>query len=200
MKPVLTTGDVAKYCGVSLSTVFRWIKEGYLPAYTTPGGHHRILLSEFRAFLERNEMPIHKAFFAEAEAKRRILIVDDDPQIAEMIPRILADFDDRLEFASAKDGFEAGMLMTSFRPHLLILDLVMPRVDGFQMCRQIRANPDTAEVKILAITGFAGPENREHILTLGADGYLEKPLNTEALVEKVGHLLGIGTQAGARVG
>jgi len=65
MKSALTTGDVARYCHVTPSTVSRWIKKGYLRAYATPGGHYRILLGEFRAFLERNSMPINEAFFSE---------------------------------------------------------------------------------------------------------------------------------------
>ncbi len=55
MKPVLTTGDVAKRCHVSLPTVFRWIKNGHLSAYTLPNGHHRIAESEFKAFLARHD-------------------------------------------------------------------------------------------------------------------------------------------------
>lgn len=70
MKSALTTRDVARYCHVAPTTVSRWIKRGYLQAYTTPGGHHRILLGNFRTFLERNRMPIDEAFFSEAEPVR----------------------------------------------------------------------------------------------------------------------------------
>jgi len=66
MKPVLSTGDVADYCQVSITTVLRWIRRGHLLAYTHPDGHHRILRSEFKAFLERNGMPIDERFFARA--------------------------------------------------------------------------------------------------------------------------------------
>ena len=70
MKSALTTWDVARYCHVAPTTVSRWIKKGYLQAYTTPGGHHRILLGDFRTFLEQNRMPIDDAFFSEAEPAR----------------------------------------------------------------------------------------------------------------------------------
>jgi len=77
---VLTTGDVAKYCHVSLSGVSKWIKKGQLPAYTTPGGHHRILLSDFKAFLTQHRMPINETYFSGAEAGTPLLIVHDQPQ------------------------------------------------------------------------------------------------------------------------
>jgi excisionase family DNA binding protein len=189
MKQVLTTGDVAKHCGVSLSTVFRWIKEGYISAYTTPGGHHRIVLGEFHRFLQRNDMPIPESVFTDAELRRRVLVVDDDPRIIEMITDVLADCDRRYEVSSATDGFEAGMMISSFHPHLVILDLMMPRVNGFDICRRIRLNPETSSVKILAVTGFANSANRDRILSLGADDYLEKPLDTGQLVDRVSQLL-----------
>lgn len=189
MKPVLTTGDVARYCHVSITTVFKWIKKGYLPAYTTPGGHHRILPSEFRAFLERNRMPINEAFFSEDEAESRILIVDDEPQVVQLITQVLSHDDERFEIASTSNAFEAGMLLTSFQPHLVILDLMMPGVNGFQICERIRANPDMADIKILVVTAFADRENVERILALGADDYMGKPLNTEEFLEKVGRLV-----------
>ena len=189
MKPFFTTGDVARYCHVSISTIFRWIKEGYLPAYTTPGGHHRILPSEFRAFLERHRMPTDEAFLSGAEAEKRILIVDDEPQVTELITRALSNDNDQFEIVSTDDGFEAGMLLTSFEPHLVILDLMMPTLNGFQICKRIRANPDTADIKILVVTGFADPDNVERILALGADDYMEKPLNTEEFLEKIDQLV-----------
>lgn len=195
MKPFLTTGDVAKCCHVSLSTVFRWIKRGYLAAYTTPGGHHRILLSEFRAFLERNRMPINEAFFSGTEAVRRILIVDDEPQVVDFITRALSHYDDRFEIASTSDSFEAGMLLTSFQPDLVILDLKMPGVNGAQICHRIRTNSDMADTKILVLTAFAESENIERSLALDADDYddyIEKPLDTEKFLEKVGRLVAVG--------
>lgn len=188
MKPVLTTGDVARYCHVTCTTVSRWIQRGYLPAYATPGGHHRILLSEFTTFLERNRMPVHEAFFG-GEAGRRVLIMGDEPQVVEMIRRALSHSSDDFEIALASDAFEAGMLVTSFRPHLVILDLTTAGVDESRICGMIRAHPHTSPIKILAVTASAAPEAGGSILDLGADEYVEKPLKVEEFLEKVGHLM-----------
>jgi excisionase family DNA binding protein len=70
MKSALTTWDIARYCHVTPTTVSRWIKRGYLQAFTTPGGHHRILLHDFRAFLEHNRIPVDETLFSEAEPAR----------------------------------------------------------------------------------------------------------------------------------
>jgi len=188
MKPVLTTGDVARYCHVTSTTVSRWIKRGHLTAYTTPGGHHRILLSDFTAFLERNRIPILEALSG-AEAGRRVLIMGGEPQTVEMITRALRHTSDRFEIALAGDAFEAGMLLTTFRPHVVILDLATAGVDGSQICEHIRANRHRAPVRILALTGSTEAQTGRPIPPLGADGYVEKPLKAEEFLEKVGRLM-----------
>jgi len=189
MKPVFTTGDVARYCHVSLGTVNRWIEKGHLPAHTTPDGDHRILRSEFRAFLERNSMPIDETFFQELESKKRILIVEDERYVLELIARALNHYDDRFETASTSDPLDALMLVSSFRPHLVTLDLMMAGGDGLQIFERIRANPDTAHVKILVVTDSAAPETIERVMALSADGYMRKPLNIRELLAKVHRLL-----------
>lgn len=183
---LLTTGDVARYCQVSPVTVFRWIRSGKLKAYTTPGGHHRIRQSDFRGFLLNSGMPIDQAFFSEGNSKR-ILIVDDQPDALAVITRALAK--GPYETETAMDGFEAGMKLSDFQPDLLILDLMMPRVDGFEVCKLVRSNPFHQHVRILIVTGYANEENIARALEAGADDYLEKPLNLHELQQKVQALL-----------
>ena len=183
---LLTTGDIARYCQVSPVTVFRWIRSGKLKAYTTPGGHHRIRQSDFRNFLIGSGMPIDKAFFSGTSSKR-ILIVDDEPDVLAIVTRALAEGPYELE--TATDGFEAGMKLSDFQPDLLILDLMMPRVDGFEVCELVRSNPNYSHVKILIVTGYANQENIARALEVGADDVLEKPLNLHELQQKVNALL-----------
>jgi two-component system response regulator VicR len=189
MKPVLTASDVARYCHVSFSTVRRWIKEEHFPAYMTPSGHYRILPSEFRAFLEQNRLPVDDAFFRKLEPEKRILIVSNERHILELIARALRHYDDRFETVSTSDPLRALVLVDSFRPHLVALDLTIPRVEGFQICEWIRANPDTAHIKILTLTGLAEPEATEPPMPLSVDGYVKSPLNIGELLTKVDRLL-----------
>jgi len=181
----LTTGEMAEYCQVRPATVFNWIKEGKLKAYSTPGGHYRVRLADFRDFLEKYEIPIDEDFFA--SPGNRILIVDDEPSVVEFIERALSEPEESYWFERASDGYEAGLKVASFGPNLVILDLLMPRVDGFEVCRRLKSDPETLGTKVLVVTGY--PEEVERAKECGADDYLLKPLRVEELREKVRNLL-----------
>ena len=108
-------------------------------------------------------------------SSKKILIVDDDPQIQDLLTQMLSVQEFETEVAS--DGFEAGVKVIKFKPSLIILDLFMPGMDGFEVCKRIKGNPGTSQIKILAITGFDTKENRERIMEAGADAYMTKPFN-----------------------
>jgi excisionase family DNA binding protein len=182
----LSTGDVACYCEVTGTAVLKWIDAGKLPVFTTPGGHYRILKTDFRVFLEDYGMFIDDGFFG--RERKRILIVDDEPAVVGFIEGTLR-LEGDYELATAYDGFEAGHQLIAFQPDLIILDLMLPGVDGFEVCQRVKTNPDTQHVRILAVTGFATEENIEKALQAGADDYLEKPLKLEDLTVKVQQLL-----------
>lgn len=126
--------------------------------------------------------------FTEKE-KKRILVVDDDRAIVNQIIHILKKSPEKYVFTSATDGFRAGQALLEFNPDLIILDLMLPGIDGFQVCRNIRGNERTKQTKILAITGYDSPENREKIFAYGADGYLAKPFTIEELTQQIGCLI-----------
>ena len=117
----------------------------------------------------------------------KIMIVDDDPLILDLLTKILSA--QKYETAVASSGFEAGAKVIKFMPGLIILDLIMPEMSGFEVCRQIKEDPDTSHIKILAHTGYDTEENREKIMKAGADGYLAKPVEREALLRHVEGLL-----------
>src|SRR6202040_4376744 len=116
----------------------------------------------------------------------RVLIVDDDPNVGRLIAGLILDRDARVETEIARDGFEAGVKVESFRPHALLLDLMMPGMDGFEVCRRLRGRPTLNHVRIVAMTGFPSPENVERIMTAGADACLPKPLDPERLLAGLG--------------
>ena len=189
-----TTSDVARYCEVSNDGVLKWIKAGKLRAFSTPGGHYRISAEDFRAFLERFEIPVHESFFQSSEpAGQMVLVVDDEPAVRETVRRHLLQARPSLRVEEAGDGYEAGIKIGSLRPDLVVLDVMMPRIDGISLLHSIRGNPATRRTKVLAIT--ADPDKVESMIEAGADLCLTKPLEFKRLRSEALQLL----QAAARV-
>jgi len=183
---LLTTSEVAQYCQVTNDGVVKWIKAKKLKAYSTPGGHYRIRKSDFREFLGRYGMPVDPNFFA--EEKKRILVVDDETNIVEVISQALGD-SATFQVSTASDGYEAGLKIGTFKPDLIILDIMMPHMDGIEVCKRIKANPDTEGIKVVAITGHPEQGNIDRAYRSGADLCLMKPLQIEHLRREVGRLL-----------
>jgi excisionase family DNA binding protein len=179
----LTTGDAARACDVSLVAVKKWIRQGKLRAIRTPGGHFRIPVDEFERFRAEYR-------FGGGGRRRRILVVDDEPDIVAIITETLR-ADARWEIAAAANGYEGLLKVGTFRPDLLVLDLRMPRIDGFEVCRRVKGDDATRATKILAISGFGGEGARNEALGAGADAFLAKPFFTRQLDQEVRRLLGV---------
>jgi DNA-binding response OmpR family regulator len=155
-----------------------------LKASLTPGGHYRILKEDLETFArEKGMYPL--ASYRPNE--RKILIVDDDLQIRHMLTIMLSK--EGFETETASDGFEAGAKAIRFNPGLIILDLFMPGMDGFEVCTRLKTDPASRRMKILIVTGFDSRENRDRIMDAGADGYLVKPIERRALLRQVETLL-----------
>lgn len=180
-----TTGEVAGFCSVTINAVKKWIAAGKLDAFRTPGGHYRINRDEFLSFLERYKLDIKARLFPE---KRRVLIVDDERDIVEFIRGALESMDSSYEVETAADGYEALIKVGDFKPELVILDIRMPNIDGFEVCRRIKKDRSSEDIRILAVTAY-GEENMEQILRCGADYCLSKPLKLKELKKKVLRLL-----------
>ena len=186
-----TTTEIARYCEVSNDGVLKWIKAGKLRAFATPGGHYRISSEDFREFLNRYAFPIQESFFAERPPQhiRRILIVDDEADQREILRRLLRSSEPDWALEEAADGYEAGIKIGTQRPDLVILDLMMPRIDGLSLCRSIRSNPGSHHVLIVAVT--ADPDERTHskAIQAGANVCLHKPIAFERLHDEISRLL-----------
>ena len=180
---LFTVGQAAKYCSLSRGTVWRYIKSGDLRASQTPGGHFRILIKDLDSFIvERGMYPLANNL----SSNKKILIVDDDPQIRDLLTQILSAH--KYETETASSGFAAGAKVVTFKPDLIILDLLMPQMSGFEVCRLIKDAPQTSHIKILAVTGYDTKENRDEIMKAGADDYMAKPLSSDVLP---GHVAGL---------
>jgi excisionase family DNA binding protein len=188
----LTTGQIATSCQVTIPTVKRWIREGHIAAFQTAGGHFRVTEDEFKRFQDVHRMPVDRPG-PEVAALPKILIVDDDAALLDTLWEALT-WDGRYKVEVAQDGYEGLIKVGSFAPNLLVLDIRMPGLNGFQVCRRVKADPGTRETRILAITGHGAQHTREQILEAGADGFLEKPISLDDLQREVARLIVLATR------
>ncbi len=186
---ILTTGQIAKYCQVDARTVNRWINQGILKSYSLPiTKFNRVKISDFIQFLKEQKLPIPEDF--KNLGKIRVLIVDDDLTMAKSVRRMLTfDQGDGFDCEIATSGFEAGKFLQKNRPDLAIVDLMMPDINGFQVCKQIKSDPETRHIKIIAISGVIGEKERREVLEAGADSFLQKPFDEETLKQCAWKLL-----------
>jgi excisionase family DNA binding protein len=184
-KRFLTTGEIARYCTVSHLTVTNWIRAGKLLASRTPGGHNRIRRENLLRFLIEYNFPVPQEL---VRAGKQILIVDDEPALVEIMAQALQEAGYQVSIAF--DGYEAGLKMGTLQPDLLILDLIMPGLDGFSICQRVKANPEGKPTKIIAMTESVQESNLAKALECGADLCLAKPFALQTLKEMVARLLG----------
>lgn len=181
-KQALTTGDVARYCGVHFRTVTRWIQKGHLKAFHLPGrGDSRIFVNDFVDFLKKNNIQIPPELTTEVN-KAKALIVEDDTGMARSIKRVLSALG--FECETAADGFRAGALISVFKPDLITLDLNMPGLGGVSVLEIVRSLDLGKKVGILVISGLDSAALRK-AMTAGATAALSKPFTKAQLEEKV---------------
>jgi len=183
-----TTFEIAKLLGVDMGTVIDWCQQEKLPAFKTPGGHRRINPKDLLTFLERFKMPIPPTLSQIACLK--CLIVDDQPEIRRMVAHVIKSIDPNVDIHQAQDGFEAGAKAFEVLPSLVVLDIGLPGVNGFNVCKRIRSDARFKQTKILAITGHDTAETKKRIIEAGADDYLPKPFDNKDLKERLLKLLG----------
>jgi excisionase family DNA binding protein len=185
-----TTYQVAKYLGVSLPTVVNWVNSGLLSAHRTPGGHRRIAHNDVIAFARQNSYPIAAELRQAGGGHKRVLIVDDETDFSDMVRDYLglkADF----EVEVADSGFQAGFTVARFRPDVILMDLMMPDMDGFEVTRMLRKDADTRHIPIIACTAYRDPEVERRISAEKFDGFVEKPLKLNVLLELIQSQLGL---------
>ncbi len=186
-KQIFTTGEAAELCKVSQQTIIRCFDSGRLQGFRVPGSRfRRIPRHELVKFMRANEIPTD---ILESPTKR-ILVVDDDDQIIDLFVDVLSR-DDRFEVKTASTGYDAGILTEQFKPHLVLLDYMLPDINGNLVCERIRANPEFEETKIIIVSGVVNQDEIDTLLGSGADDFVKKPFNIEKLVERMGELLGV---------
>lgn len=189
-KQSFSTSEVAKYCHVTADTIRKWAEAGKIRVFKTPGGHRRIRRDELLRFLRDNNIPVHQELDA---SSAKVLIVDDEKAVISVVRRFLERVEKPFQVEVAMDGFEAGQYVASFRPNIIFLDLRLPGLDGFEVCRRIKENPDTSSTHIIAMTGYYEGAAAERVKSLGAAMLLPKPFTPDDLrraFSKVGFEVG----------
>jgi len=187
MKTVFTTGEAAKICKVSQQTIIRCFDNGQLKGFRVPGSRFRRIPREaLYKFMKDNGIPTD----ALESGKRKVLLVDDDTDLVDLMTKVLEE-DGRFEVRVAGNGFDAGMMVKEYRPDIIILDVMLPDINGKEVCHRVRADASLEDVRILCISGMI-EEDKVHELRLsGADDFMPKPFELDALIERMCTLLEI---------
>jgi len=178
-KNYLTPKETAAFLKVSTETVRQWAKTGQLKAETTLGGHRRFRVEEIERFANKLQTKGNVGLHP------RILIVDDDKQLVFYLSELLKTFSDDIYIDYAFDGFEAGHKVDIFKPTIVILDLVMPNINGIEVCRYLKSNDHTKDIRIIATTGYTSELNKQNFISAGAEVVLNKPLDESLLRDLV---------------
>ncbi len=181
-KAYLTPNEVAQLFMVSPITVRQWAQKGILRAMTTAGGHRRFTMREVERFAKERNLALQLPH----RERLSVLIVDDDEQVLDVLKEMLNTLDEDLEVSTARDGFEAGRQVQIMQPDVMLLDLMMPGMNGLEVCRRLNDDPSTKAIRVVAMTGFYDDENVRNILEAGADVCLRKPISRDELIDALG--------------
>ena len=190
MKTVFTTGEAAKICKVSQQTIIRCFDSGQLKGFRVPGSRfRRIPRDVLYKFMKDNGIPTD----ALESGKRKALVVDDDKDLVELIRDVL-EADGRFEVRSANNGFDAGMMVKEYRPDIIVLDVMLPDINGKEVCQRVRSDSALDDVKIICISGMVEADKVHELKEAGANDFVQKPFDVETLIQRVCRLLDMEVQ------
>ncbi len=194
MKTVFTTGEAAKICKVSQQTIIRCFDSGQLRGFRVPGSRFRRIPRDilFR-FMKENGIPTD----ALESGRRKALIVDDDEELVELI-RDALEADGRFEIRVANNGFDAGMMVKEYHPDIIVLDVMLPDINGKEVCQRVRGDSNLDDVKIICISGMVEQDKIEDLKASGANEFVQKPFEVEQLIDRICQLLDVEPVAAAR--
>ena len=181
MKTVFTTGEAAKICKVSQQTIIRCFDSGQLKGFRVPGSKFRRIPRDLLyKFMKENGIPTD----ALESGKRKALVVDDDQELVELIRDVL-EADGRFEVRTANNGFDAGMMVKEYHPDVVVLDVMLPDINGKEVCQRIRSDVTLSDVKVICISGMVEQDKIADLIASGANDFVQKPFEVEQLVEQM---------------
>ncbi len=185
MKDLFTTGEAAEICNVSQQTIIRCFDSGRLEGFKVPGSKfRRIPRQSLVKFMKTNKIPLDNL----DSGKKKVLIVDDDAEIVELMVNVLAR-DGRFDIETASSGYEAGIATEQFRPDLILLDYMLPDVNGNIVCQTIKSNPEFEDIRIIIVSGVVKQDEIDQLLKCGAEDFIKKPFNIVELTDKIAGVL-----------
>jgi excisionase family DNA binding protein len=180
MDQLYTTHDISRLLQVDPSTVSKWIDRGILLAFRTPGGHRRVRSSDLRTFLIAHQMPVPEELGSQVV---RLLVIDDEKAVLDAMKRAFKPLSNQMEIITTTSGVEALLLVSEQKPHGMLIDLNMPDIDGFEVCRRIRARKQLESVRLITMTARHNQEMVEASLRAGAVACLPKPVDPQQVIE-----------------
>jgi excisionase family DNA binding protein len=180
-KPYFTASEVAALLLVSTNTVRVWTNKGLLHTELTFGGHRRFARAEILRLVQERQTPPERI----GSEVLRILIIDDDEALAKTMAQSLETALPHAVVSVAADGFKGGMLAHSANPHIILLDLRMPGMDGFETCKLLKGDEATRSIRIIAMSGFMSAQDARRIEETGAELLLEKPVRIPVLMQAI---------------
>ncbi|HUN65923.1 MAG TPA: response regulator [Bacteroidota bacterium] len=183
----MSVGIVAKICRVSKKTVLNWIYRDALKAFTTFGGHYRIWPGDLKKFLTRAGIDV--PFFFVDDRQTTFLIVDDDPAYTLLLKEAILSHFSNADVITTDDGYEALLLIGERKPHIVMLDLKMPKVDGFEVLELLRPRKKQGTMKVVVLSGYLDHETRERLKTTVADNVWEKGRPVHEILQAIDHLV-----------
>jgi excisionase family DNA binding protein len=178
---ILTPSAAAKLLSVSPTTIRLWARTGRLSSVKTLGGHRRFYRDEILALLAPSSLKVDSIF--------KILVIEDDKTFADLLVQIIESHFSHVEVSVAYNGFQAGDLLHSLKPDIVILDLLMTGNDGFSICHRIKNTPSTKHIDVIAMTGALTEENVKRITLLGAEECFGKPLDYDLFNETITRMI-----------
>jgi excisionase family DNA binding protein len=184
-KELFTTGEAADLCSLSQQTIIRCFDSGRLRGFRIPGSKFRkIPRDNLLKFMRENNIPMMNM----QTGKKRLLIVDDDAEIVELMSDVLTR-DGRFEIKTASTGYDAGIMTQKFRPDLILLDYMLPDVNGNIVCKTIKQDPEFSNTRIIIISGVINQIEIDDLLKAGAEAFMKKPFNITELIDKIATVL-----------
>jgi excisionase family DNA binding protein len=194
MKTVFTTGEAAKICKVSQQTIIRCFDSGQLKGFRVPGSRfRRIPRDVLYRFMKENGIPTD----ALESGKRKAVVVDDDEELVELIRDALEN-DGRFEVRTANNGFDAGMIVKEYRPDVIVLDVMLPDINGKEVCQRIRSDSTLDDVKVVCISGMVEADKIGELKAAGANEFIQKPFEVEHLIDAICKLLDMEAPVAAK--
>jgi excisionase family DNA binding protein len=181
MKELFTTGEAAEICRVSQQTIIRCFDAGRLEGFRVPGSRFRRIPREsLMKFMKSNSIPLDGL----ETGKKKILVVDDDAEIVDLLVEVLTR-DGRFDVKTATSGYEAGIQTQRFRPDCILLDYMLPDVNGNVVCHTIRKNPEFENIRIIIVSGVIKQEEIDQLLKSGAQDFVKKPFDINDLINRI---------------